>query len=280
MADNQNDNFVKKMNSSFISPFTSFGFGKVFGPQNQKDYLKDFISTLIPKYAVKDITFLTEDYHSTIRVECLTNDGEFLLIEIQKPSITYFKSIKKCFHEYSLVEYGLNSIDPNKYDHIFLIGILDFNFSENKNSISYFGSYEIENQPNLPINCIYIETKKFNISESELKGKLDQWIFILKNMESFDALPDPNKFDPIFNDFLKNAHIPTLSKEEYDSYFSSLKYYRDLKNTLDAAFERGYQEGLLIARRKRALKFLEMNLPLEDISEATSLSIDEIKKLK
>lgn len=54
-------------------------------------------------------------------------------------------------------------------------------------------------------------------------------------------------------------------------YEDSLKAYRDIKNSLDTAEEKG--------RAEVAKKLLAMGLTIQAIAEATGLAEDEIKKL-
>ena len=55
-----------------------------------------------------------------------------------------------------------------------------------------------------------------------------------------------------------------------------LKYYRDLKNSLDTAWQEGNEEGL----KKVALKMLRAGNSIEDIAMYTGLSEEQINKLK
>ena len=59
-----------------------------------------------------------------------------------------------------------------------------------------------------------------------------------------------------------------------------LKAYRDLKNSLDWAKEKGFAKG----ERKKAIEIaknlLEMDMTIDNIMKATGLSQEEIAKLK
>lgn len=67
-----------------------------------------------------------------------------------------------------------------------------------------------------------------------------------------------------------------FSYEEYLSYEDSLKYYRDLKNSLDTAREEGKEERTV----ELVLNFLENGISVEIISKSTGLSVVEIEKIK
>ena len=64
---------------------------------------------------------------------------------------------------------------------------------------------------------------------------------------------------------------------------ASLKAYRDMKNSLDNAEEKGIAKGLAKGKKDKAVeiakKLLEMDMPIDAIMKATGLSQEEITKL-
>ena len=64
---------------------------------------------------------------------------------------------------------------------------------------------------------------------------------------------------------------------------ASLKAYRDMKNSLDNAEEKGIAKGLIKGERNKAIEIaknlLEMKMPFETIMKATGLSMEELVKL-
>ena len=69
------------------------------------------------------------------------------------------------------------------------------------------------------------------------------------------------------------ARVPTrLERKDYEE---SLKTYRDLKNTIDTAFDDGKKESIL----KVIINAKQLGLSKNDISKLTGLTEDEINKL-
>ena len=82
-------------------------------------------------------------------------------------------------------------------------------------------------------------------------------------------------------------------KKEYED---SLKAYRDIKNSIDTALEKGREEGMAKGMEKglekgreegmekekiaTARRLLSMGLSEEQVSTATELSLEEIQKLR
>jgi hypothetical protein len=56
----------------------------------------------------------------------------------------------------------------------------------------------------------------------------------------------------------------------------SLKYYRDLKNSLDTAKE----EGIEIGVEKVTIEMLKLNLNLDIICKTTKLTLEQIEQIK
>uniref|UniRef100_UPI0040260261 hypothetical protein n=1 Tax=Prevotella sp. TaxID=59823 RepID=UPI0040260261 len=71
-------------------------------------------------------------------------------------------------------------------------------------------------------------------------------------------------------------------------YEDSLKAYRDVKNSIDTALEKGREEGMAKGLAKgmekekiaTARRLLSMGLSEEQVSTATELPLEEIQKLR
>ena len=71
-------------------------------------------------------------------------------------------------------------------------------------------------------------------------------------------------------------------------YEDSLKAYRDVKNSIDTALERGREEGMAKGLAKgmekekiaTARRLLSMGFSEEQVSTATELPLEEIQKLR
>ena len=73
----------------------------------------------------------------------------------------------------------------------------------------------------------------------------------------------------------EEAEIATFTPEELREYEDSLKTYRDLKNSLDTAEEKGrVEEKIAIARNLKS-----MGMSISDISKATGLSEEDIDSI-
>ena len=59
-----------------------------------------------------------------------------------------------------------------------------------------------------------------------------------------------------------------------------LKAYRDVKNSIDTAWEKGREEGKNLKAIQIAKKMLDAGMNMETVMQITDLSKSEIEKLK
>ena len=110
----------------------------------------------------------------------------------------------------------------------------------------YLNSIKLKNQNNKvfydKLSFIFIELPKYNKQEDELETHFDKWLYFLKNLDSFNQIPDILRED-IFEEAFKVAEIAKFTKEELLEYEESLKIYRDNINVIETAKMEGREEG-------------------------------------
>ena len=73
----------------------------------------------------------------------------------------------------------------------------------------------------------------------------------------------------------KYVEIAKFTPTELKGYEDSLKAYRDVKNSIDTALEKGRVEGVI----QVAKKLLESGMDIDTVMKMTDLSKSEIEKL-
>jgi predicted transposase/invertase (TIGR01784 family) len=91
-------------------------------------------------------------------------------------------------------------------------------------------------------------------------------------MNKLDRVPDKLK-EQIFDKLFATAEIARFTPDQVRSYEDSLKYYRDLKKSLDTARDEGKIEGKI----EVAKNLLKNGIPIDLIVKSTGLSEKEIK---
>jgi predicted transposase/invertase (TIGR01784 family) len=114
----------------------------------------------------------------------------------------------------------------------------------------------------------------FKLAESQLKTRLDKWLYFIKYLEDFQTIPKIF-FDEVFSQAFAKAELAKFGQSELANYENSLKIYRDLKGVIDTAYDEGKLEGKLEMAR-----FMKSeNEPIEKIVKYTGLTKEDIDKL-
>lgn len=99
----------------------------------------------------------------------------------------------------------------------------------------------------------------------------DKWLYVIRNLNRLDKVPDKLRAR-VFEKLFETVEIARFTPVQIRSYEDSLKYYRDMKNSLDTAKD---EKAIEIA--KNALK---EGLSFELIQKLTGLSRVQIEELK
>ncbi|MEA5141355.1 Rpn family recombination-promoting nuclease/putative transposase [Arcicella rigui] len=279
--------FVEK----YINPFTDFGFKKLFGEELNKDLLLDFLNELLKEEQgqIKDLTYLktehlglTEsDRKAIFDLYCENERGEKFIVELQKSKQNFFKDRTVYYSTFPIREQAKRADWNFELKAVYTIAILDFVFDADKNEPEKF-RYDVKLQ-DIETNkvfydkltFIYLEMPKFKKSIDELSTRFEKWLYLIRNLNQLERIPESLR-ERIFEKVFETAEIAKFTPEQILSYEDSLKYYRDLKNSLDTAREEGEAEGI----QKVARNMLSLGLSVKMISQATGLSEEEINRLR
>ena len=294
------------MNDKYISPFTDFGFKKLFGTELNKDLLIDFLNELLQAETGKivDLTYLSTEQlgmipdmrKSIFDIYCENERGEKFIVELQKAKQNYFKDRSIYYSTFPIQQQAEKGNWNFKLKAVYTIGILDFVFDEDKQDHDVF-HHEVKLVDKSTqkvfydkLTYIYLEMPKFKKREDELETHFDKWLYVLKNLEYLSNRPAKLQ-EKVFAKLFEQAEIANYTAREYHEYEQSLKVYRDLKNVIDTAFEDGIAEGIAKGRaegieegraegvRLTAKGFKDKGVAIAMIAEITGLDVEDIEKL-
>ena len=251
---------MAELKDKYIDPFTDFGFKRLFGEECNKDLLLDFLNELLYKREgkIKSITYLTnerlgrseEDRKAVFDLHCVNEKGEKFIVEIQKTKQKFFKDRALYYSTFPIVEQAIPGDWSFELKSIYTVAILNFEFDDDKDDdpvkyrydvmLSDIDTHRIFYEK---LTFTYLVMPKFNKDVDDLKTRFDKWLYVIKNLNRFDHLPDKLR-ERVFEKLFAAAEIAKLSKSEYKEYIKSLNSYRDLKNSLDTAREEGEAIGL------------------------------------
>lgn len=242
----------------YINPFTDFGFKKLFGTELNKDLLIAFLNDVIlpENKKIQDLTYKSAEFMGQTESDrkaifdlyCLSESGERFIVEMQKAKQNYFKDRSVYYESFPIQEQALKKDWNYKLNEVYTVGILDFVFDTSQKNREVRHVVKLKDQ-----NCqvfyekltfIYLEMPNFTKTENELETNYDKWLFALKNLPDLENRPAKLK-ERIFQRLFEAAEIAKYNPEEKIKYEQSIKVYRDLKNSIDTAFDDGVIEGEL-----------------------------------
>jgi predicted transposase/invertase (TIGR01784 family) len=291
--------FVEK----YINPFTDYGFKKLFGEELNKDLLLDFLNELLKNEqgCIKNLTYLKNEQLGSTEIDrkaifdlyCENEKGEKFIVELQKTKQKFFKDRTLYYSTFPIREQAQRTDWIYELKAVYTIAILDFIFDEDRNLPDKF-RYDVklsDIETNKifydKLTFIYLEMPKFNKNIDELDSRFDKWLYVIRNLNKLDRIPDKLR-EQIFEKVFEVAEIAKFTPDQIRSYEDSLKYYRDIKASLDTKFEEGMAkgkvegkiEGRIEEKIEIARNLLKKGFSISDITEITGLSQSEIENLK
>nr|WP_295398403.1 Rpn family recombination-promoting nuclease/putative transposase [uncultured Prevotella sp.] len=326
---------MKRIEERYISLLTDFGFKRIFGTKPNKDLLINFLNSLFDGFQViKDVKYLNSEHVGDVFAErkaifdvyCENERGEKFIVEMQNAYQKYFKDRSLFYSTFPIREQAPKGAEWNfQLEHVYTVALLNFDLEEeafDKNDINHdVGLLDKKTLKvfNDKLSFKYVEIAKFNKTEEELDTLYDKWLYVLKNLSRLDERPSALK-EKVFTKLFEEAEIAKFTPTELKEYEDSLKAYRDVKNSIDTALEKGREEGLAKGLEKGMAKGLEkgreegmakgmekglakglekgreegmekeklstarrllsMGLSEEQVSTATELPLEEIQKLR
>jgi predicted transposase/invertase (TIGR01784 family) len=278
--------FVEK----YVNPFTDYGFKKLFGEEINKDLLLDFLNELLKEEQgqIRDLSYLKSEHLGDTELDrkaifdlyCENERGEKFIVELQKTKQNFFKDRTVYYSTFPIREQAKRADWDYELKAVYTIAILDFVFDADKHEPEKF-RYDVklkDMETNTvfynKLTFIYLEMPKFNKSVDELATRFDKWLYVIRNLNRLDRVPDKLR-EQIFDKLFASAEIARFTPEQARSYEDSLKNYRDLKNSLDTAREEGRKERNIEVAKNLLLNGASVDL----IIKATGLSADDITNL-
>ena len=282
------------MKAKYINPFTDYGFKKLFGEEASKKLLISFLNDLLPiRDKIINLTFKKNEQQGDIVISrkavydifCEDEKGSQFIVEMQNAKQLYFKDRAIYYSTFPIRDQAQKGDWDFKLEAVYCVGLLGFEFEKEKVGKEYINNVQLKNQNNKifydKLTFIFIELPKYNKKESELETHFDKWLYFLKNLESFDKIPDILKED-IFEEAFKVAEIANFTPEEISEYEESLKIYRDNINVIETAKEEGSEEGREegVDYTIQIIKYLKENKNIDEIVKLTNVKFEKVKELE
>ena len=290
LGGNQNSLVMGK----FINPFTDFGFHRIFGQEVHKELLIDFLNELLKdERHIVDITFLNpiqqpetiEDRGVIFDIHCRDDKGGLFVVEMQNGAQPYFYDRGIYYLSRAISNQGEKGKDW-KFSLCPVYGIFLLNYKMGINSKFRTDVILADRDTGRvfsdKIRQVYLELPWFTKEPDDCETDFERWLYLLKHMDTLERMPFKAR-KAVFDKLLEVADVANLSKDERILYDEALKRYRDYKNTIDYAEEKGVEKGIKIGKTEEqrliAANLKKRGVNTEMIAQCTGLSIEEIDNL-
>ncbi len=283
------------INEVYMDPFTDYGFKKLFGEEDSKEYLIDFLNSVFADFIpnIKELSYHKNEHLGNKQIDrnvvfdlyCKGQDGSKFIIELQKVKQDYFKQRSLFYSTFAITEQAPKGKWDFKLSPVYCIGILNFNLDDNQNKcITKAKILDIETHDTVieELNFAFIECQIFNKNITKKSSRQDKWLYILNHLSKLQCMPKELS-EKLFEDFFTKANILKLSSKERSKYNASITYYRDLHNIEAQNFVKGRAEGRVEGKIEgkievaKTMKKEGIEIPV--ISKLTGLTINEINKI-
>ena len=216
-----------------MNPFTDVGFKHLFGREVSKELLLELLRVILgDERSVKCISLLNkEKIPKSLNqkviiydILCEDEDGTNFIVEIQNQYQDYFLDRALYYLCRMIDEQGLRGSVWN-YEIYPVYGIFFLNFKiaplTKFRTDVILADRETGKMVNSKMRHIYLSLPYFTKKEEECETDFDRWMYLLKNMDSFEKIPE---YAPksVFGKILEVADVASLNEEERWEYDQAL----------------------------------------------------------
>ncbi|WWU66713.1 Rpn family recombination-promoting nuclease/putative transposase (plasmid) [Clostridium baratii] len=282
---------------TLLNPQIDFVFKKIFGAEKNKPILINFLNAVIkPVNPIQEVEIRNNDIDkeyieskfSRLDIKATTNNKEHINIEIQVKN--EYNMIQRTLYYWSKMysEQIQNRDNYRKLERTVCINILNFKYLDNERYHNVYRLKEVNTNEELTDlqEIHFIELPKFDeignddgIGDIEKIDALERWLEFLKEPES-DVVRKLELSDKAIKQAKEELYKLSMDSKERERYNMREKAIYDEISAIESSKEEGIKEGLEKGKKEIVKKSLLKGFELEDISEITGLSKDEILKIK
>jgi predicted transposase/invertase (TIGR01784 family) len=290
----------------FLDVKTDYAFKRVFGAEESKPLLINFLNAILEhseEERISDLTILDPYLAPKIQgmkdtyvdVRATLANGESVIIEMQVLNVEGFE--KRIL--YNAAKQYVNQLSTGqnylKLSPVIALTFTDFiMFEEFDNYQSRFTLYESTQLTpySQELSLVFVELPKFTKNLEQLSDIKDKWIYFIQNAGQLTTIPQPLQ-EPCINDAFERVNEGAMTAEELEAQHKRHDFIRLQQGSLELAEklghlkgkEEGIAEGIALGKeegeRQKALD-IARNMRLQGLSTAliaqiTGLSEAEIE---
>ena len=242
----------------FINPKTDFAFKKIFGSEQSKGILINFLNAFLYKGqpVIEDLDILNPYLAPKIRgvkdtyldVKARITGDKTVIIEMQVLNVESFEKriLYNAAKSYS-VQLQMGE-DYRLLNPVIALTITDFEmFPQFDKVISRFVLKEkdyLVDYLSDDIELVFVELPKFKKGLEELETITDKWIYFLKSARKLQSVPEVMASVPEISQAFAIANQANLNPEELEDLEKREIFIQDLRGAMSKAVKQGIQQGI------------------------------------
>lgn len=275
----------------FINPYTDFGFKRLFGEEDSKELLRDFLNQLLPAHhQIQILSFSNSEHQGDAKgdrkavfdIYCRSESGERFIVEMQKGRMSHFKDRALYYATFSIREQSTANWDF-KLSAVYLIALLDFTY-EPRLGGKFRRDVSLKDQDGVlfcdKLHFCFLQMLLFNKQEHELCDQFDRWCYFFKNLAGMEDIPAVLR-EPIFLSAFERAKIINMSLKEREHYMESLSKYDEISDVIETAKEQareeGIEKGIEKGKQSTAFNLFAMGMDDDFIAQALKLPLSDVR---
>ena len=243
--------------SIYINLLTDFGFRYIFGRNADKEFAISFLNALIGgPIPITDVEFSdrersgeSENDTSLIYdLHCILKDGRKIIVEMQNRYQTHYDDRALYYLASDLHAQG--SDEHWNYDLTPVYGIFLMNFEWKDGDEQYIREditlYNLQTRKVFSnrLRMTFLRIPLQRKHPEDCKTTLDKWLWLFKNSETMEAMPQSFIQDPVFRKLAQATQYANLSEKDKEAYRKSLKAYRNAYTIYETERAEGRAQGL------------------------------------
>jgi predicted transposase/invertase (TIGR01784 family) len=268
-----------------LDPKVDFVFKRIFGVEENKEVLIDFLNVVLKDtepQPIIDLQILNpyidkqalQDKLSILDIHARTKDGKQVNIEIQL--YNRYDIEKRTLYYWSKL-YSSQLGEGQKYKELkktITINILNFNFISNDRYHNVFHLREDNTEAVLTddIEIHVMELPKLQVTSVPLSNKLVKWLLFLKGVQKQELWEEISMNEPSLVKAMDTLEFLSQNDEARRLYELRQKALHDEASMIDGAKEEG--------KKEMALKLLQRGMTLAEVIEISELPEDEVRRLQ
>ena len=206
------------------------------------------------EFVIKSLAFgnkeqigLSKDSREVIfDIYCTTDEGKEIIVEMQNRGKEHFIDRALYYTSRVIVNQGIKGEWDYDIRPVYTICFMNF-----IDPLLPFGKFRTDmiladrdngKMVSDKIRMVYLMLPFFEKTETECETDFERWIFVLKNMNTFERMPFLAK-NAVFKKLAEISDLRTLSKKDMDKYEDSIRIMRDAYATYKYAIKTGLEDG-------------------------------------